>query len=380
MNNLEHNNRNRILFIYKIDEHRESHLGINAKLQRQILAWERQGFTADSLTLSDLNEFSKNPIFPRIQNVLLQFLFFNFCRKYLLKKDLVYTIIFIRHTPLSIGLNKFLLFLRKKYPNTKITLDLPTYPYIHEYKGLKKILAKSLLPKNLKPNLNFISHLGQEDLIFEIPVIHIINTIDTSKIEPKNNFSMHSNELRLISVSSLWTLFGLSNLVDALKLFNDKSNDQKIFLTIVGDGPKRKTLEDHVKTINLSKYIKFTGFLFDENLNNLINSNDLGVGIITLDSKYFGYTQALKHRMYAGYGLPFFTNVTDAMFINNDSVLMCESKEIDTVFLTQIYDWYVNNLSNYETMSKNLRIFAEKHLSEEINVKKILTFVEKLNN
>ncbi len=373
----------RVLFIYKIDLENESHLGIFNKLQNQKVAWQNQGYNVESITVAEVKKVTKIGTYSKFLDYHLNLFFFKYCHTVVTRivDNLDYQFIFIRHIPLAIGLNRFLISLREKFPNAKIIVDLPTYPYIHEYKGLKKVLAQYLLPKNLSERCDFITHLGPEKVLFGVPVISIINSVDTSKFKLKTQFDKNLKTLKLISVSSLWRLLALPDLIIAIKRYNDQSKDKKIFLTIVGDGPQKKSLQDQVDSLQLTEFVNFTGFQYEDKLTQLINQNHMGVGvIINSESKNILYTQALKHRMFAAYGLPFFTNIVDPGFVNLNSILLLQDQSIDVKLLTKIFDWHLTNIPHYENITKDLRSFAEINLNEQINVKKILTFVEKLNN
>lgn len=99
----------------------------------------------------------------------------------------------------------------------------------------------------------------------------------------------HSRHVKLITVGRLALIKNHKLMLDALKL--SLLVDEEIFLTIVGDGPERESLETYVKELELSDHVAFLGFRTD--IIELISSHD----IFLVSSDYEGISIALLESM-----------------------------------------------------------------------------------
>jgi hypothetical protein len=373
---------NKILFIYRIDHKDLSTFGIYQKLQNQVEAWKQFGYIADTITLSgkiiSLNETPQKSGKSLLTGRLFSKIFFlnNILST---KIDFSnYEILIIRYMPLTFGMNDFFNEFKLKNPNCKILLDLPTYPYLHEYKGILKLIAQWSLPKNLSLYVDGILHLGKENCIFGVPVIPIFNACNTKLIRQKSTFSKDSSKLNLVYISSLWRTLGLKDVIYAIKEFNSQDDFRKINLTIIGEGKEKQSLKHLVVNVGISEYVQILPAAFKEDLEQVINLQDIGLGaVITEIDNNIKYTQALRHRLYASYGLPFITNVYDRSFSDSNQILYLPNRKINRLFLEEVYIWYAKNILEMPQLSTNLRLFAENNLKEEVNVKNILNFVAK---
>lgn len=371
-----------ILLIYRIDQFESNSYGIFQKLNNQKRAWTSHGYNCDIITFDNKKiSFNAKPILITSQlfinySLISEFLFFHLIK--LASIDFKkYDIVFIRHVPIAIGLKSLISHIKSNNEITKIILDLPTFPYLHEYSGIKKIIAKMLSPSKL--NIDGITHLGNEMNIFGVPVIHVINSYDSTSVQPKTEFSDTKSEIKLIYIASLWRLLGLESFMKAIILFNNSFKNRRIQLTIVGNGFEKFKLIQLMKNFGMPSYIHLESSKYGQDLNEIINQHDLGVGaIVDINQLGINYTQALKHRMYAGYGLPFFTNVFDAAFINVQGVYLLENRIIDLKTIENIWNWYMDQIDNMQKISHDLRLFTEKNLVEDRNIEKIITFVDKL--
>jgi glycosyltransferase involved in cell wall biosynthesis len=91
---------------------------------------------------------------------------------------------------------------------------------------------------------------------------------------------------RIIYVGRLVKEKGLATLIDAVAIAGRSVTDLE--LLIIGDGPERQTLQDHVNDLELNNKILFTGAIEHENLPQFYNSASLAV--LPSMSEGFGLT------------------------------------------------------------------------------------------
>lgn len=102
------------------------------------------------------------------------------------------------------------------------------------------------------------------------------------------------NNYNIVSVGRLSKEKGYDDLIRVFSLAYKKNN--KVKLTIVGDGDEKENLEKLVSQYKLNKYIKFTGFLTQDELKNVYINSSLYVmtsleesfGLVLLEAMSYG--------------------------------------------------------------------------------------------
>lgn len=120
----------------------------------------------------------------------------------------------------------------------------------------------------------------------------ITNGVDTNKYTPKE----HSDDaINLLFVSRLIERKGLQFLLPQIRQIARESN-QKVRLTIVGDGPYRSVLEDIVKKEKIEQYVSFAGYKDKEQIVTYYQNAD----IFVLPSKKEGMPNVVLEAMACG--------------------------------------------------------------------------------
>jgi len=102
------------------------------------------------------------------------------------------------------------------------------------------------------------------------------------------------NNFNIVSVGRLSKEKGYDDLIRVFSLAYKKNN--KVKLTIVGDGDEKENLEKLVSQYKLNKYIKFTGFLTQDELKNVyinsslyvMTSSEESFGLVLLEAMSYG--------------------------------------------------------------------------------------------
>jgi glycosyltransferase involved in cell wall biosynthesis len=93
--------------------------------------------------------------------------------------------------------------------------------------------------------------------------------VDTQRFNPhlntnlKERMGLENNKI-LLYVGALREYKGLTYLIHAMPIIID--NIPNVKLIVVGKGEEEEKLKNMVKKLNLTKYVMFTGFVFDEDL------------------------------------------------------------------------------------------------------------------
>lgn len=163
--------------------------------------------------------------------------------------------------------------------NTIILKSLAKYMEIKAYQNCDILVCIS---ENLKDII-----IEKAD-ISPRKVIVVPNGVDVSVYNPSIIQPIRFFENFTIGfVGNLASWQGVELLFDA---FHEIRQDGLVInLVIVGDGPIKKELEEKVQIFDLTKYVKFTGFVPQENVPEYIAGFDIG---------YSGQTQRTESRMY----------------------------------------------------------------------------------
>lgn len=183
--------------------------GANKKIENQIKAFENAGFIIETVVMKR-SEFPGNKIVDRLP--------FSNCSPHWEWREefLGYNFIYLRKPWFNGAFIRFLKDIKKKNPNIKIIVELPSYPYDGEMKNSIKNYPKYLKDvfarKKLKGHVDRICSLVDESEIFGVKNIRIFNGYDFSQIQierQKNNV----DEIRLCCVANFAPWHGYERLL-----------------------------------------------------------------------------------------------------------------------------------------------------------------------
>lgn len=223
-------------------------------------------------------------------------------REILLKKvtkDTNY--IYIRKPSLTINFYKILQTIKSKKKDIRIILEIPTYPFHKEYKGLSKLMViKSIrCEKKLSSVVDYIVTYSDDDNIWGIPCLKTSNCVDFCKIPQRTrSFKIEPNTIRLTCVANYTYWHGLDRLIKGILKYNGK---YKIILNVVGSGNE---LENLKKLANGSENIIFHGPKSGNELDDIFNFTDIAVDALGRHRSGVYYNSSLKGKEYVARGLP----------------------------------------------------------------------------
>lgn len=217
--------------------------------------------------------------------------------------------------------------------------------------GIDKLV---LVSENLKEDYE---KLFKEDGI-SCKCIYIPNFIE--KVSSKSTKFLNKN---LISVARLSKEKGMDDLIKVFKKIHDKDNE--VFLNIVGDGEEKEKLEKLAYDLNLSKYIKFHGYLDTKDIEKLYLNSSLY--LMTSHTESFGLV--LIEAM--SYSLPCiaFDSAEGARDIikQKENGYLIKDRSINTFAMTSLE--LLENNKELKSMGKNAKNTAKEYLGDNIKDK-----------
>lgn len=281
-----------------------------------------------------------------------------------------YDVVWIRHAIYSKSILDLLKLIKTEKPNTKVFYELPTYPYINEFKGLKKIailLHEKTIMSSLHKSVDKVLTYSLDDVLFNVPTIKIGNGIDASSYPMIS--TINTKAISFIAIGKLWNWYGLDRLILGLKDYlNSKLNIEDVSMYIIGGGEQERNLQHLVLENSLENHVTFLGWKSKEEIDKLSFSNPIGVGTLAIHRKKVILNSSLKHREYASRAVPFFYAGNDLDFTKDCSFVMaCEAND-SAIEIKSIVDWYKTLPQNKEYIKR----YAEEKLDWKIKVNQIL--------
>lgn len=192
--------------------------------------------------------------------------------------------------------------------------------------------------------------------------------------EPKQDIR---KAFHLLGVGYLARWHGYDRLFPLIPDFVKAYPDVDLQLFLVGQGPASAQLAQQAQELGVAKYVTFTGSLDPLALANRYAGVHLGLGSLGFHRTGVSYAEALKHREFMFYGLPFVYSVEDSFSkatLPGTWMLPADDSPVDFISLYQEY-----KKLNMDEVAKSLRTYAENNYSWERQTAHILQTIRDTN-
>ena len=173
--------------------------------------------------------------------------------------------------------------------------DIITVSQEHSYIDTKKYIRK--VKKSFK-HINYLVVMTKlaankykewlMDAAYNINIVVIPNIIEKTNITSTLNYN------QIISIGRLEDVKDFPTLIDVFEMVHKKHNEVK--LKIIGEGSKRKELEEKIEKLNLKDYITLTGRLDKSKIYEELSKSD----IFVLPSKSESFSLSIGEAMSCG--------------------------------------------------------------------------------
>ena len=364
----------KILLVYRLNIDAPGRKGVFNKLQDQKAAMINLGHQVDSIFHSDayifLNEDQFQSISLKSQIQINRFKWFGFFDALKSLPLDTYDLIYIRYPFTTKGLVDFLNRCKSVNSKVKIVLEMPTFPYHKEWKGIKKLLALGDYKYRnlLKRWVDRIVHYGLETEIFDIPTIKSSNGINLSRV-PISNRPKELSPFKMIAIGKWDYWHGLDRIINGIADYI-KHENKPVELLIIGAGREISKLKKITEKLDLNEYVHFLGEIDSEELAPYFDNSHLAIGTLGMHRKHVRYNSSLKHRDYCARGIPFVLSTNDDDF-PKDLNFVCYVQEDDSpVQISELVDFY--SLWESKSNEDEVRNYGLKNLSWESKLGRIL--------
>ena len=228
----------------------------------------------------------------------------------------------------------------------------------------------------MKKYIDRIVTFTNDEEIFGIKTISINNGISLEDISIiKKDKKEDKNKINFIGVAGISFWHGFDRMLLAMVEYYKKTPKKEVIFYIVGDGDKVviDSLKKIVKDNNLEKYVRFYGYKFGKELDEIYNKADIAVGSLGAFRKNIQVGSALKVREYCAKGLPFILSEEDTCI---KEVFMYKIINDETIFdIEEIIEWY----NNLKVSAEEIREYTKNNLTWDIQMKRVVDYILELN-
>lgn len=330
------------------------------KIEAQSKGLEELGYDIDLCWVSsDYKIFlNDNEIGYLNNNYQLQFNFFRNINRVIQGSN--YDLIYIRN-PFIINQLSFLRFLKNnRNSDNKILLEIPTYPYYLEMRGLKSksiYFLEQMIKGQLKKYIDCVLYSGNNfEKIYGINAIQLYNIGDTDEIRmKKESYDFDNKVTKLIGVSGCSIYHGYDRVILGLRdYYIIKETDTSlndVEFHIVGDGPCLAYYKELVEKFDLTQQVIFHGSKYKEELDPLYDGKNIGVSCIGMHRIGLQHGSPLKTGEYGCRGLPIVLGYQDQLFSNRDFTYQIQGDD-SPVDIRDLLEWYKNRTFTTESIRK----------------------------
>ncbi|MEN8122837.1 MAG: glycosyltransferase [Bacteroidota bacterium] len=260
-----------------------------------------------------------------------------------------------------------------KKNNVRILMEIPSYPYDDEYKGVGfslKIIKRveEVYRRYFYKYVDRMVTYSTVHKIFGVDTIKINNGIDIKSIPLRKKLNKGA-DIHLLAVAVVNVWHGYDRIFEGLKSYYKNTPKTKVYLHIVGDGEddESKKYRFLVKKYQLEDYVLFYGFRSGDDLNVIFDKADFAVGSIGVHRIGLINTNPIKFGEYAARGIPFLYSGIYDLFEDQPFIYKVSNDET-AVNISDL----VGFINRHQFNGSDLRKFAEENLTWEIQMKKII--------
>ncbi len=257
-----------------------------------------------------------------------------------------------------------------------IVMEIPTYPYDQEYISFfmkLQLFIDKCFRKQFAKYLDKIITFSNYQTIFGIPTLQLSNGIDFNEIPIKQKINDTSKQIHLIGVAEIHYWHGYDRLLKGLANYYATSPSYKVYFHIVGEFTAQRERDECLPVIeekHLQPYIIFHGQQHGQNLDNIFEQCDLGIGSLGRHRSGITNIKTLKNREYAARGIPFIYSEIDEDFEDMPYIMKIPADE-SPVNIQQVINFY----NNTNLMPAKIRE-SIKHLSWKEQMKKVIDSIK----
>lgn len=252
--------------------------------------------------------------------------------------------------------------LRKRNPNVKVILEIPTYPPQPKEWSLSSfpfILKDSLCgPRSAKYMDAIVNYYGYQT-IWGRPCILTLNGYEFDKVRLPQR--QRGSEIVMLSVALTAYWHGYDRVIEGLHQYYQNGGTENFVYHMVGSIiPEHK---QRIQQCGLEEHIILHGKMFGSDLDRLYEQSFLGIDVLGGHRKDYPVSSSLKSREYGAWGMPIITS-SPVDYLAKDSkyqfIAPYDDSPLDFEAVAQYYHSLYDG-QDCNLLAQEIRENAKKH-------------------
>ncbi len=182
-----------------------------------------------------------------------------------------------------------------------------------------------------------------------------------------------NEEIHLLGLANMAKWHGYDRVIEGLRQYKKNSGNKEVIFHLVGpdgDGSLKEWMT-LTRKYKLEKNVIFEGPKFNRELDYFFNKCNLAIGSIGLHRTGYESATTLKVREYMARGIPFLMSASDQA-IESDNRFCVIIPADDSPVNIELIIRYVENIRDWEYLSKSMREYANDNMTWEKQFRKII--------
>lgn len=255
----------------------------------------------------------------------------------------------------------------------KTVMEIPTYPYDNELAyGIRKV-EDTYFRNQVCKYVDMITTYSCDNLIFGIPCINLNNGININDIMV-NTRKKENCTINLVAVSSMAPWHGYERLLAGMHQYYKEKGKYYIYLRFIGEGQEENYYRRLSGKYCLESFVEFCGKVIGKDLDRIFDLSDIAVGSLGMYKTGLSKGSPIKGAEYCARGIPFIIGYNDLRFMQRPEFVMSVPNNEEAVDMNKVITFY-ERVTSKQFYQKEIRIFAEKHLTWESIMKPVIDYL-----
>lgn len=291
--------------------------------------------------------------------------------------------VYIRRNTADKKFIRFIRTIKEKFPKCKVIVEIYTYPYEKdEYKSLigkLSLLKDRIYRKQYKGLVDRFVTYTDDDEIFGVKTIKTINGVDIdsfTSIIPRTP----DNEIHLLAIAMFQKHHGYERIITGLKNYYEAGGKRNVKLYLVGEGPETQLYKDLANEYRLDDKVKFFGKRIGEELDEIYNLSDIGLGTFGFYKIGLETASSLKTKECLSKGLPIVAGNKENFVGKEINRYYLEfsndATPVDVNKIVEFYDTLYCAGTTQKEIADCIHDIAKNTVSMEVTLRPIVAFIQ----
>ena len=259
------------------------------------------------------------------------------------------------------------LFKALKKNGSHIVVEIPTVTKLMTHKEPRDFMAEVVdrtAMIRIRSYIDGIVVMSHDKKLFGVPTIKIDNGIDVDTVRPLVPKPHHGIHLLGVAMMQLW--HGYERVIEGHhQYYSTENKPEEIILDLVGDGPETPKYKELTERYSLQDKVLFHGVMRGEELDNLYNGCDIGIGSFGMYKMNITVGSILKLKEYCAKGLPFIYSCHEDTLDPTPYFCRLYSNDETPIDIKDVLTFYHGIENNLDKVRLEMRQYADLSQKDE---------------